>query len=221
MAARVYGRKGVWAGPELSTGRKASGGKTLDFDAGFTPCFLPSNSCLGYATTAAAARESERSVFKLAPGFWESCQRDCSDFAAICGGRRRRRSPSITAPTGRRPLHRGGRATHPRAPIGFILHALECRRFATAQARSQRRPARVLRLPPYVASHRGGRAGQPRAPTRAHASFARTSAMARTRATRHACCRSRGRRGPVGSPGSRVAARVALEGLKAAPLDTL
>ena len=62
--------------------------------------------------------------------------------------------------TGRRPLHRDRRATHPRAPIGFILHALECRRFATAQARSRRRPARVLRLPPYVASHRGGRAGQ-------------------------------------------------------------
>ena len=48
-----------------------------------------------------------------------------------------------------------------------------------------------------------------RAPTRAHPSFARTSAMARTRARRHACCRSRGRRGPVGRPGSRVAARVA------------
>ena len=130
-------------------------------------------------------------AFSYLPGFWESCQRDHSDLP-ICGGRRRRRSPSITAPTGRRPLHRGGRATHPRAPIGFILHALECRRFATAQARSQRRPARVLRLPPYVASHRGERAGQPRAPTRAHASFARTSATARTRATRHACCRSRG-----------------------------
>ncbi len=194
------------------TGRKASGGKTLDFDAGFTPWFLPSNSCLGCAITAAAARESERSAL-ISCGFLGELSASLSArsqrFAAICGGRRRRRSPSITAPTGRRPRHRGGRATHPRAPIGFILHALECRRFATAQARSQRRPARVLRLPPYVASHRGGRAGQPRAPTRAHASFARTSATARTRATRHACCRSRGRRGPVGCPGSRVAARVA------------
>ena len=198
--------------PELSTGRKASGGKTLDFDAGFTPCFLPSNSCLGCAITAAAARESERSAL-ISCGFLGELSASLSArsqrFAAICGGRRRRRSPSITAPTGRRPRHRGGRATHPRAPIGFILHALECRRFATAQARSRRRPARVLRLPPYVASHRGGRAGQPRAPKRAHASFARTSATARTRATRHACCRSRGRRGPVGCPGSRVAARVA------------
>ena len=160
-------------------------------------------------------------AFSYLAGFLGELSARSQRFAAICGGRRRRRSPSITATTGRRPLHRGGRATHPRAPIGFILHALECRRFATAQARSRRRPARVLRLPPYVASHRGGRAGQPRAPTRAHPSFARTSAMARTRATRHACCRSRGRRGPVGSPGSRVAARVALEGLKAAPLDTL
>ena len=197
--------QGRLGGPELSTGRKASGGKTLDFDAGFTPWFLPSNSCLGCAITAAAARESERSVFISFAGFLGELSARLQRFAAICGGRRRRRSPSITATTGRRPLHRGGRATHPRAPIGFILHALECRRFATAQARSRRRPARVLRLPPYVASHRGGRAGQPRAPTRAHASFARTSAMARTRATRHACCRSRGRRGPVGCPGSRVA----------------
>ena len=131
-------------------------------------------------------------AFSYLAGFLGELSARSQRFAAICGGRRRRRSPSITAPTGRRPLHRGGRATHPRAPIGFILHALECRRFATAQARSQRRPARVLRLPPYVASHRGGRAGQPRAPTRAHPSFARTSAMARTRATRHACCRSRG-----------------------------
>ena len=148
-------------------------------------------------------------AFSSLPRVFGRAVSELQRFAAICGGRRRPRRPSITATTGRRPLHRGGRATHPRAPIGFILHALECRRFATAQARSQRRPARVLRLPPYVASHRGGRAGQPRAPTRAHASFARTSAMARTRATRHACCRSRGRRGPVGCPGSRVAARVA------------
>ena len=160
-------------------------------------------------------------AFSYLAGFLGELSARLQRFAAICGGRRRRRSPSITAPTGRRPLHRGGRATHPRAPIGFILHALECRRFATAQARSQRRPVRVLRLPPYVASHRGGRAGQPRAPTRAHPSFARTSAMARTRARRHARCPSRGRRGPVGRPGSRVAARVALEGLEAAPLDTL
>ena len=105
--------------------------------------------------------------------------------------------------------------------LGSSFMLSKCRRFATAQARSRRRTARVLRLPPCVASHRGGRAGQPRAPTRAHPSFARTSAMARTRARRHARCRSRGRRGPVGRPGSRVAARVALEGLKAAPLDTL
>ena len=170
--------------------------------------FCSSHSCLGCAITAAAARESERSVF-ISFGFLGELSARLQRFAAICGGRRRRRSPSITATTGGRPLHRDRRATHPRAPIGFILHALECRRFATAQARSRRRPARVLRLPPCVASHRGGRAGQPRAPTRAHASFARTSAMARTRARRHARCRSRGRRGPVGRPGSRVAARVA------------
>ena len=213
MAARVLAARAFEPDPNFLPGVKLA--------AGFTPWFLPSNSCLGCAVTAAAARESERSVFISWPGFWESCQRDYSDFAAICGGRRRRRSPSITATTGRRPLHRDRRASHPRAPIGFILHALECRRFATAQARSRRRPARVLRLPPYVASHRGGRAGQSRAPTRAHPSFARTSAMARTRARRHSRCRSRGRRGPVGCPGSRVAARVALEGLKAAPLDTL
>ena len=205
----MYGRKGFWSLTRTLPGVKASGGKTLDFDAGFTPWFLPSNSCLGCAITAAAARESERSVFKLAPGFLGELSARLQRFC-----RNLRRPAPASEPidhrtTGRRPLHRGGRATHPRAPIGFILHALECRRFATAQARSRRRPARVLRLPPCVASHRGGRAGQPRAPTRAHASFARTSAMARTRATRHACCRSRGRRGPVGCPGSRVAARVA------------
>ena len=206
MAARAFGLR-----PELSTGVKLARGKTLDWDAG---C---STRVLGFAvhTAALAAqllqpqRGNLSGAFSYLAGFLGELSARSQRFAAICGGRRRRRSPSITAPTGRRPLHRGGRATHPRAPIGFILHALECRCFATAQARSQRRPARVLRLPPYVASHRGGRAGQPRAPTRAHASFARTSAMARTRATRHACCRSRGRRGPVGCPGSRVAARVA------------
>ena len=88
--------QGRLGGPELSTGRKASGGKTLDFDAGFTPWFLPSNSCLGCAITAAAARESERSVFKLAPGFWESCQRDHSDLpqsAAAGAGVGAHRSP--------------------------------------------------------------------------------------------------------------------------------
>ena len=184
------------------------------------PWFCSSHSCLGCAITAAAARESERSVFISCRVFG----RAVSEITAICRNLRRpapASEPIDHRTTGRRPLHRDRRATHPRAPIGFILHALECRRFATAQARSRRRPARVLRLPPCVASHRGGRAGQPRAPTRAHASFARTSAMARTRARRHARCRSRGRRGPVGRPGSRVAARVALEGLKAAPLDTL
>ena len=204
----MYGRKGVWAGPELSTGRKASGGKTLDFDAGCTPWF-----CLQTAALAAQLLQPQRGnlsgAFSYLAGFLGELSARLQRFAAICGGRRRRRSPSITATTGGRPLHRDRRATHPRAPIGFILHALECRRFATAQARSRRRPARVLRLPPYVASHRGGRAGQPRAPTRAHPSFARTSAMARTRARRHAQCRSRGRRGPVGRPGSRVAVHVA------------
>ena len=57
MAARAFGRTRPFSR------RKASDGKTLDFDAGFTPCFLSSNSCLGCAITAAAARESERSVF--------------------------------------------------------------------------------------------------------------------------------------------------------------
>ena len=41
--------------------------------------------------------------------------------------------------TGRRPRDRGGRATHPRAPIGAHPHNLEERRCATAQARSRRR----------------------------------------------------------------------------------
>ena len=81
----MYGRKGFWAGPELSTRGKASGGKTLDFDAGFTPWFLPSNSCLGCAITAAAARESERSVFISCRVFG----RAVSEITAICRNLRR------------------------------------------------------------------------------------------------------------------------------------
>ena len=205
----MYGRKGFWSPTRTFDRGKASGGKTLDFDAGCTTLVFAVHTAALAAQLLQPQRGNLSGAFSYLAGFLGELSARSQRFAAICGGRRRRRSPSITAPTGRRPLHRDRRATHPRAPIGFILHALECRRFATAQARSQRRPARVLRLPPYVASHRGGRAGQPRAPTRAHASFARTSATARTRATRHACCRSRGRRGPVGCPGSRVAARVA------------
>ena len=205
----MYGRKGFWSPTRTFDRGKASGGKTLDFDAGCTTLVFAVHTAALAAQLLQPQRGNLSGALSYPAGFWESCQRDHSDLpqsaaaGAGVGAHRSPRQPGHVRSTAADELRILGRR------FGFILHALECRRFATAQARSQRRPARVLRLPPYVASHRGGRAGQPRAPTRAHASFARTSATARTRATRHACCRSRGRRGPVGCPGSRVAARVA------------
>jgi hypothetical protein len=66
--------------------------------------------------------------------------------------------------TGRRPRHRGGRATHPRAPIAAHLHNLEERRLPTAQARSRRGRSAPSQRTPSTRRTPGHVARQQRAP---------------------------------------------------------
>ena len=95
----------------------ASAGKTLDWDAGCSTLVFAVHTAALAAQLLQPQRGNLSGAFSYLAGFLGELSARSQRFAAICGGRRRRRSPSITAPTGTRPLHRGGRATHPRAPI--------------------------------------------------------------------------------------------------------
>ena len=96
----MYGRKGVWAGPELSTGRKASGGKTLDFDAGCTTLVFAVHTAALAAKLLQPQRGNLSGALSYPAGFWESCQRDHSDLpqsaaaGAGLGGHRSPRQPA-------------------------------------------------------------------------------------------------------------------------------